>query len=170
MRKVNIILLIILIALIGGSSYYIFFHDNAEDIDYSLYLSIKQELVEKKEYDTFNDANIVANKKLIANDKYNVVITIDEAKYDMKDIDLLVIDKNELTEPLDIFYPSLGLINDDKINIISGELTNENNVKGVNVSFHTPNNIDKVLIYFAFTNSEEQRVTKYIEVNVNVAS
>lgn len=172
MRKLNYILLVFLILLVGVSSYFIFFNKSGESLDYTYYKQTYDVLVdEDTSFTSFEDLNISAYKAKNVNNKTSVVVTFDGAKYDMFDLDILVIDKVELSSPINILYPSVGLLDENHLNLVtSSEKVDESSHLGFNVGFITPNDTENLLVYFAYSNAKSERITKCVEVKVDATT
>ena len=166
MKKVNIILFIFLIIVVLSSTIYFSAFYGRDRYDFTLYKKVYNNIVTCEKFDDMekdNEITITATKTKSKDDKsYLVSVVFDNPRFLMKDLNVLVIDK----EPdADLIYPSLGLLNDDKFELVPSNGDDTNKKDGVSLLISSEKDINSLLIYFSYIKNDD-RVERYYEVKV----
>ena len=163
MKKVNIILFIFLVVVVLSSTIYFSAFYGKDRYDFTLYKKVYNNIVTCQKFDDVvldNEITITATKTQSKDKKsFLVSVVFDNPRFLMKDLNVLVIDKDPNA---DLIYPSLGLIDDKTYDLVPN---NDSDKKGISLLMSSEKDIKNLLIYFSYIKNDE-RVEHYYEVKV----
>lgn len=167
MLKNRILAIIVGIAVIVAG-YFIFSTGAEQFIDYQNYQSAKTELFAQNEYQSsLTEAGVEAILR-VENNQFKVSVIIGEAKSTLNDLRILLIENTSLAKTGDKIYPSLGLIDNQLINLVPTGPVTDTNKTGLILSFDSNSNIGEVLLYFSFKDINNNRVERYLKLTPKI--
>jgi hypothetical protein len=86
----------------------------------------------------------------------------------MNDLKILMIENNQLAKTGDKIYPSLGLIDNQLINLIPAGPVTDINKTGLILSFVSNTNISEVLVYISYLDSTNTRVERFLKLTPRI--
>jgi hypothetical protein len=167
MLKNKILATIVAIAVIIAG--YFIFNTGAEQfIDYQNYQKTKVELFEQGQYQSsLVEAGIEAILR-VEDNQFKVSVIIGNATTAMNDLKILMIENNQLAKTGDKIYPSLGLIDNQLINLIPAGPVTDINKTGLILSFVSNTNISEVLVYISYLDSTNTRVERFLKLTPRI--
>jgi hypothetical protein len=167
MLKNKILAFVVAIAVIVAG-YFIFTTGAEQFIDYQHYQRTKSELFAQSEYQTnLAEAGVEAILR-IENNHFKVSVIIGEAKSTLNNLKILVIENTNQAKTGDKIYPSLGLIDNQIINLVPTSPVTETNKTGLILSFDSSSNIGEILVYFSYLDTNSIRITRYLKLTPKI--
>jgi hypothetical protein len=163
MLKQRILTIIVALSVIIAG-YFIFTTGAEQFIDYQNYQNTKNELFSQSSYvSRFEEAEIEVLLR-VENSDFKINVIIAEPKVAMKNLKLLVITNSNEAKNSQEFYPSLGLIDQQVINLIPNATTNETDKSGIVLSYISRTNVSEVLVYLSFINESNQTKVYFLKL------
>jgi hypothetical protein len=167
MLKNKILATIVGIAVIIAG-YFIFTTGAEQFIDYQNYQKTKAELFEQNQYQTsLVEAGIEAILR-VENNQFKVSVIIGNATTTMNDLKILIIENTPAAKTGDKIYPSLGLIDNQRINLVTTGPITEVNKTGLILSFVSNTNIGEVLVYISYVDSTNMRINRFLKISPRI--
>jgi hypothetical protein len=167
MLKNRILAIIVGISVIVAG-YFIFSTGAEQFIDYQNYQRTKTELFAQSEYQTnLNEAGVEAILR-VENNQFKVSVIIGDAKSNLNDLRMLLVENTNQAKTGNKIYPSLGLIDNQTINLVPVGPVTETNKTGLILSFDSNSNIGEVLLYFSYLDINNNRVTRYLKLTPTI--
>ncbi len=167
MLKHRILAIVVGIAVIIAG-YFIFTTSAEQFIDYQNYRSVKQELFAQTEYQTVIPEVEIEAILRVENSQFKVSVILGQATTPLNKLKLLVVTNSSLASQSSEIFPSLGLIDQQEINLIpSGQVTDTNKT-GIILSYVSNSNIAEVLVYLNYLDSNNQSVTHYLKLTPKI--
>jgi len=167
MLKNKILATIVAIAVIIAG-YFIFTTGAEQFIDYQNYQKTKTELFDQNLYQTsLDEAGIEAILRVEEN-KFKVSVIIGNANTSMNNLNILIIENTQSAKTGDKIYPSLGLIDNQRINLVPNGPITEVNKTGLILSFVSNTNIGEVLVYISYLDSNSARVKRFLKISPRI--
>jgi hypothetical protein len=167
MLKNKILATIVGIAVIIAG-YFIFTTGAEQFIDYQNYQRTKTELFEQSQYQSSLDEAGIEAILRVEDNQFKVSVIIGNANITMNDLKILVIENTQSAKTSDKIYPSLGLIDNQTINLIPTGPITEVNKTGLILSFVSNTNIGEVLVYISYLDSTNVRVKRFLKVSPRI--
>jgi len=167
MLKNKILATIVAIAVIIAG--YFIFNTSAEQfIDYQNYQKTKTELFEQSQYQTsLTEAGIEAILRVEYN-QFKVSVIIGNATATLNQLKVLIIENTPSAKTGDKIYPSLGLIDNQMINLVPTGPVSEVDKTGLILSFVSNTNIGEILVYISYLDSSNVRVERFLKVSPKI--
>jgi hypothetical protein len=163
MLKNRILTLFVTIGVIIAG-YFIFTTGAEQFIDYQNYTITKNELFAQTSYqENLDEAGIEAILR-VENNQFKVSVIIGNANIAMNDLKILIIENSSNARSSERIYPSLGLIDNQRINLVPSGPVTELNKTGLILSFDSSSNISEVLVYLSYLDQQNVRVNRYIKL------
>jgi len=167
MLKNKILATIVAIAVIIAG-YFIFTTGAEQFVDYQNYQKTKTEIFEQSQYQSsLTEAGIEAILR-VENNQFKVSVIIGNATTSMNDLIILIIENTQSAKIGDKIYPSLGLIDNQKINLVPTGPVSDVNKTGLILSFVSNTNISEVLVYISYLDASNTRVKRYLKVTPRI--
>ena len=163
MLKNKILATIVAIAVIIAG--YFIFNTGAEQfIDYQNYQKTKAELFEQSQYQSsLAEAGIEAILR-VEDNQFKVSVIIGNATTTLNELKILIIENSQSAKTGDKIYPSLGLIDNQIINLVPSGPISDVNKTGLILSFVSNTNIGEVLVYISYLDATNVRVNRFLKV------
>lgn len=153
MYRRYIIVGLVFFLLIGA--YFVFFDKDKGNKEYEKYYN---KLVEKDQYSDVLDGIELSIIEVEENNKYDYMITFDNASEKKENVKILVVNPDDEGK----YFPSFGMLDNKGYSIVcNGEISEEKDIKGVNLTILDSEKIEYLLIYFSSNNNEQ-----FVKVNV----
>jgi hypothetical protein len=167
MLKNKILATIVAIAVIIAG--YFIFNTSAEQfIDYQNYQKTKTELFEQSQYQTsLTEAGIEAILR-VEDNQFKVSVIIGNATATLNQLKVLIIENTPSAKTGDKIYPSLGLIDNQMINLVPTGPVSEVDKTGLILSFVSNTNIGEILVYISYLDSSNVRVERFLKVSPKI--
>ena len=167
MLKNKILATIVAIAVIIAG--YFIFNTSAEQfIDYQNYQKTKTELFEQSQYQTsLTEAGIEAILR-VEDNQFKVSVIIGNATATLNQLKVLIIENTPSAKTGDKIYPSLGLIDNQMINLVPTGPVSEVDKTGLILNFVSNTNIGEILVYISYLDSSNVRVERFLKVSPKI--
>lgn len=167
MLKNKILATIVGIAVIIAG-YFIFTTGAEQFIDYQNYQKTRAELFEQSQYQTSLDEAGIEAILRVEDNQFKVSVIIGNANTTMNNLKILVIENTQAAKASDKIYPSLGLIDNQTINLIPTGPITEINKTGLILSFVSNTNIGEVLVYISYLDSTNMRINRFLKISPRI--
>jgi hypothetical protein len=167
MLKQRILTIIVALSVIIAG-YFIFTTGAEQFIDYQKYQTTKNELFSQSSYVSRLDEVEIEVLLRVENSEFKINTIIAEPKVVMRNLKLLVISNSSEAKNSQDFYPSLGLIDQQVINLIPNATNNQTDKSGIVLSYVSRTNVSEVLVYLSFTNQSNQTQTYYLKLTPKI--
>jgi len=153
MYRRYIIVGLVFFLLIGA--YFVFFDKDKNDKVYDKYYN---KLVDKEDYSDNLNGIEISIIEVGDNNKYDYMITFDDPDEKKENVKFLVVNPDDDSK----YFPSFGIIDNKGYSIVpNGEINEEKDLKGVNLTILDSDKIEYLLIYFSSESNEQ-----FVKVNV----